>query len=65
MTIGAQGTSNYRLEGLMTITPAGYWNTSWTLTGPSLDERFGFENTTFDAAIARALGRSAKALAKR
>ena len=65
VTIGAQGTSNYRLEGLMTITPAGYWNTSWTLTGPSLDERFGFENTTFDAAIARALGRSAKALAKR
>lgn len=65
VAIGAQNKGDYRLDGSMTITPDGYWNTSWTLTGPSLDERFGFENTTFDAANARALGRSAKALAKR
>lgn len=63
-TDGAAG-SPVRLEGRMEMTPAGYWNTGWHLAAAGLDERFTFENTTFDAAISGALRRSAKALAKR
>jgi hypothetical protein len=58
-------TSPVRLEGRMTITPAGYWNTEWWLKGEGLDERFATADTTFDVAFDEALRHSAKALAKR
>lgn len=57
--------SPVRLQGRMEMTPAGYWNTGWQLTAAGIDDRFTFQNTTFDEAIARALSRSAKRLAKR
>ncbi|MBX3532542.1 MAG: DUF2066 domain-containing protein [Rhizobiaceae bacterium] len=53
------------LAGAMKITPAGYWNTEWRLTGSGLDEVYAFSDTTFDDAIGGALRRSAKTLAKR
>jgi hypothetical protein len=53
-----------RLEGRMTITPAGYWNTDWRFRSEGTDERFATNGVTFDAAIGEALRRSAKALAK-
>lgn len=53
------------LEGMMEMTPAGYWNTEWHFRTDGADERFALAGTTFDTAIADALGRSAKALAKR
>lgn len=57
--------SPVRLAGEMTITPAGYWDTRWRLEAEGLDESFGFDDTTFDAAIGGALRHSAKLLAKR
>lgn len=54
-----------RLEGRMTMTKSGYWNTGWRFAANGIDERFATDGVTFDAAIAGALLRSAKALAKR
>lgn len=61
----ARQPSSVQLDGHMTITAAGYWNTAWRLRGEELDERFNSTETTFDAAIGEALRRSAKTLAKR
>lgn len=58
-------TAPVRLEGRMTVTSAGYWDTRWRLTGRNLDERFASTGKTFDAAIGEALRHSAKTLAKR
>lgn len=40
-----------RLEGQMTITAAGHWDTAWRATGAGGEERFFLEDTTFDVAI--------------
>jgi len=54
-----------RLEGHMTITPAGYWDTDWQFRAAGAQTDFATDGVTFDAAIGEALRRSAKALAKR
>ena len=53
------------LEGAMTVTPKGYWAPEWRIAANGANERFTLPETTFDEAIAGALGRSAKTLAKR
>lgn len=53
-----------RLEGRMKVTPEGYWDTHWHLTGLSVDERFASAGVTFDTAIEEALRQSARVLSK-
>lgn len=54
-----------RLEGLMSVTATGHWDTHWQVTGDGVAERFAFSGTTFDVAIRDALRASAGALARR
>ena len=53
-----------RLEGRMTVTTEGYWDTHWQLTGRGVEERFASSGATFDRAIEKALRQSAQALAR-
>lgn len=61
----AEVTGAATLEGHMAVTPQGYWATEWRVVAAGVDERFDLPATTFDDAIAGALGRSVKSLAKR
>lgn len=47
-----------RLDGQMTVTASGYWETRWRAAGPGGEERFVLDATTFDAAIREALYRT-------
>ena len=53
-----------KLGGHMSVTPSGYWNTSWSLRFKDVEEHFASAETTFDAAIAQALRATALSLAK-
>lgn len=55
--------SPVRLEGEMSITSAGYWDTQWHVTALHIDKSFTLTGTTFDVAFEEALLRTAQALA--
>lgn len=54
-----------RLDGQMSITASGHWDTEWRVTGNGGDERFVLKETTFDVAIREALLSSASFLEER
>lgn len=57
--------SPVRLDGKMSMTAAGYWDTQWHVTAASVGESFSSIGTTFDVAFEEALRGGAQALAAR
>jgi hypothetical protein len=51
------------LLGTMTVTPAGYWDTRWTLRHQGREVGWTVEGTTFDRAIADGIGHATRVLA--
>ena len=51
------------LLGTMDVTPAGYWDTRWTLLNAGQAASWRSDGLTFDRAIADGLGRSARLMA--
>jgi len=51
------------LVGTMAVTPAGLWDTKWTLLRQGRSAAWTVEGTTFDRAIEEGLGRSARIMA--
>lgn len=54
-----------RLEGQMSVTAEGYWDTQWHVRGPGVADSFVVTGATFDVSIGEALRRTARALAAR
>ena len=62
---GVEPGTPVRLEGEMSMTADGYWDTQWRVTAPDVETSFASSGTTFDLAFEEALRRTAQALAAR